>query len=270
MLVLARSARCSCCAPFAAVLVSLLSLSLLRCWCVQNWLGFGGTPLDIDIVLSNQDQLKQVLGKNEQNEVEPLFLLTANDNVAGTVQIKYKGKKVEHLGIKIELIGQIEFMHDAGNPHEFTSLVRDLEDAGEITADKIFNFEFNNVEKQYETYNGNNVRLRYFLRCRVSRQYASNITKTLDLAVQNLAQEPEVNNSIKMEVGIEDWSVMTHTQKKKPLRQTGETRARNECRCCMRLTWLCFCFPPRSPGPSHLSSSPFPRQLAHRVRVQQV
>ena len=169
-------------------------------------MGLGGTPLDIEIVLSNQDQLKQVLGKNEQNELEPLFLLTANDNVAGTVQIKYKGKKVEHLGIKIELIGQIEFMHDSGNPHEFTSLVRDLEDAGEITADKIFNFEFNNVEKQYETYNGNNVRLRYFLRCRVSRQYASNITKVLDLAVQNLAQEPEVNNSIKMEVGIEDWS----------------------------------------------------------------
>lgn len=241
-----------------------------------------------------------MLGKNEQNEVEPLFLLTANDNIAGTLVVKYKGKKVEHLGIKIELIGQIgqskavsrslarvrsllspypfalthfrshialhmprlppcrracaEFMHDSGNPHEFTSLVRDLEDAGEITADKSYNFEFNNVEKNYETYNGNNVRLRfvqapekettrgaarlgatpscfgcsvvshppprccflhslcplsrrYFLRARVSRQYASNITKVMDLAVQNLQVEPEVNNSIKMEVGIEDWSV---------------------------------------------------------------
>jgi hypothetical protein len=48
-----------------------------------------------------------VLGKNEHNEVEPLFLLTANDNIAGTLVVKYKGKKVEHLGIKIELIGQI-------------------------------------------------------------------------------------------------------------------------------------------------------------------
>ena len=61
----------------------------------------------MEITLSNQDQLKQVIGKNEANELEPLFLLTANDNVAGTVQIKYKGKKVEHLGIKVELIGQI-------------------------------------------------------------------------------------------------------------------------------------------------------------------
>lgn len=149
--------------------------------------------------------MKQVLGKNENNEVEPLFLLTNADNVAGTVIIKHKGKKVEHLGVKIELIGQIEFMHDSGNPYEFTSLVSDLEGPGEINSDKSYNFEFNNVEKAYETYNGNNVRLRYFLRARVSRQYASNITKVLDLAVQNLQVEPEVNNSIKMEVGIEDW-----------------------------------------------------------------
>jgi vacuolar protein sorting-associated protein 26 len=97
-------------------------------------------------------------------------------------------------------------MHDSSNPHEFTSLERPLEDAGEITSDKSYNFEFLNVDKPYETYNGNNVRLRYFLRVRVARQYASNITKTLDLAVQNLQAEPEANHGIKMEVGIEDWS----------------------------------------------------------------
>ncbi len=200
----------------------------------MNWLGFGGTPLDIEITLSNQDQLRQVLGKNEAGEIEPLFLLTAGDNVVGTAVIKYKGKKVEHLGIKIELIGQIgqhnrrtaacvespeqsstrslplvcmlsaEFMHDAGNPHEFTQLERPLEEAGDITADKSYNFEFLNVDKPYETYNGNNVRLRYFLRVKVARSYSSNIVKTLDLAVQNLQTEPELNHGIKMEVGIED------------------------------------------------------------------
>lgn len=105
-------------------------------------------------------------------------------------------------------------MHDSGNPYEFTSLVTDLESPGEITSDKTYNFEFNNVEKAYETYNGNNVRLRYFLRVRISRQYASNITKVLDLAVQNLQVEPEVNNSIKMEVGIEDWYVTITEQQR--------------------------------------------------------
>ncbi len=45
---------------------------------------------------------------------------------------------------------------------------------------------------------------RYFLRVKVLRAYSSNIVKELDIAVQNITKEPEVNNSIKMEVGIED------------------------------------------------------------------
>jgi len=115
-----------------------------------------------------------------------------------------KGKKVEHQGIKVELIGQIELLYDRGNPYEFTSLVRELEAPGELTDSKSYPFEFANVEKQYETYNAANVRLRYFVRVKISRQYASNIMKTVDFAVQNVTSEPEVNNPIKMEVGIED------------------------------------------------------------------
>lgn len=180
----------------------------------MNWLGFGGTPLDIDITLANASSLRQVLGKNEAGEVEPLYLLTQGDTVSGSVTVKYKGKKVEHQGIKIELLGQIEFLHDSGNPHEFTSLERPLDDAGDVTADKQYSFEFLNVDKPYETYSGNNVRLRYFLRVKVSRSYSANIAKSLDFAVQNLQTEPELNHSIKMEVGIEDClhiEVTTHS-----------------------------------------------------------
>jgi hypothetical protein len=83
-------------------------------------------------------------------------------------------------------------------------LVRELEPPGEIKEDKSWPFEFVNVEKQYESYSGNNVRLRYFLRVKITRQYSSNVQKTVDFAVQNLGKEPEINNPIKMEVGIED------------------------------------------------------------------
>merc|ERR1711972_126307 len=51
---------------------------------------------------------------------------------------------------------------------------------------------------------GINVRLRYFVRLVVVRSYASNITKEVDMVVQNTYPAPEVNNEIKMEVGIED------------------------------------------------------------------
>jgi len=165
--------------------------------------GFGST-CDIDIEFKDQASLPQVLVRNEQDQEEKLYLFTGKETVAGTVHIRLKGKKLEHIGIKIELIGHVEFLYDRGNPYEFTSLVRELETSGELTSDKAYPFEFANVEKAFETYSGTNVRLRYFLRVKITRQYNSNIQKVVDFAVQNLGSEPEINTSIKMEVGIED------------------------------------------------------------------
>jgi len=95
-------------------------------------------------------------------------------------------------------------LYDRGNPYEFSTLSRELEAAGTLDDSKKYGFEFSSVEKTFETYTGNNVRLRYFLRVKITRNYSSNITQTVDFAVQNLSIEPEINNSIKMEVGIED------------------------------------------------------------------
>lgn len=50
---------------------------------------------------------------------------------------------------------------------------------------------------------GANVRLRYFLRVTIIRRLAD-IMKEIDIAVHTLSSYPEMNNSIKMEVGIED------------------------------------------------------------------
>jgi len=170
----------------------------------MSFFGFGASA-DIKVEFKNQDKLQKVSIKNETGDLEDLFLFTGTDDIAGTVSVDIpKGKKIEHIGTKIELIGLIEYLYDRGNPYEFTSLVRELEAPGEITESKKYPFEFQNVEKQYETYSGNNVRLRYFLRVKVTRNYASNIVHTQDFAVQNVTPEPEINNSIKMEVGIED------------------------------------------------------------------
>jgi len=129
-----------------------------------------GTPADIDIVIKDADKLPQAMGHNENGELERQYLFTANDLIAGTTTIKLKGKKFEHTGIKIELIGQIELGGEKGNPYEFTSLVRELEGPGEFVETKTYPFEFANVDKSYETFNGNNVKLRYFLRVKISRQ----------------------------------------------------------------------------------------------------
>ncbi|KAA8594066.1 hypothetical protein FQN60_004900 [Etheostoma spectabile] len=97
----------------------------------------------------------------------------------------------------------LELYYDRGNHHEFVSLVKDLARPGEITQSQTFDFEFTHVEKPYESYTGQNVKLRYFLRATVIRRL-NDISKEMDIVVHTLSTYPELNSSIKMEVGIED------------------------------------------------------------------
>jgi len=133
-----------------------------------------------------------------------VLVFTDKDPVAGEVTLKLDpGKRLEHMGVKIEFIGMIEMFY--GNYHEFTNLVRDLDAPGELTQTKVYQFDFASVDKQYDSYNGINVKLRYFLRVTVARQYSPNVVFEQDIWVKNVqTMPPEINNSIKMEVGIED------------------------------------------------------------------
>ena len=52
-------------------------------------------------------------------------------------------------------------------------------------------FDFSNAEKPYESYNGLNVRLRYFIRVTVTRGYPTgNLVKEQDFVVQRAARAP--------------------------------------------------------------------------------
>lgn len=97
-----------------------------------------------------------------------------------------------------------EMYFDRGNFYDFTSLVRELDVPGDIYDRKTYPFEFPTVEMPYETYNGVNVRLRYVLKLTVTRGYAGSIVEYQEFMVRNYAPPPPINNSIKMEVGIED------------------------------------------------------------------
>jgi len=166
-----------------------------------------GGSVNVEIKLKDEESIPTATYKTDEGENETLYLFTGADTVAGTVGMDLKGKKsLDHVGIKIELIGHIELLYDRGNPYEFTMLVQELEGQSDspLTSNKSYPFEFANVDKAFESYVGNNVRLRYFLRVKISRTYSANITKELTFAVQNVEPEPEINNSIKMEVGIED------------------------------------------------------------------
>eukprot|EP00105_Crassostrea_gigas_P035902 XP_019920050.1 PREDICTED: vacuolar protein sorting-associated protein 26B isoform X2 [Crassostrea gigas] len=170
----------------------------------MSFFGFGPSA-DIEIVLDGQDSRKTAEIKTEDGKKEKHLLYYDGETVAGKVNVTMKkaGSKMEHQGIKIEFIGQIELYYDRGNHHEFTSLVKELARPGEITGNTSYGFEFQQVEKPYESYTGANVRLRYFLRVTIVKRLSDSV-KEQDIIVHTLSQYPEMNSSIKMEVGIED------------------------------------------------------------------
>jgi Vacuolar protein sorting-associated protein 26 len=68
-----------------------------------------------------------------------------------------------------------ELFYDRGSHYEFLSLSQELAAPGEMRQAQTFDFHFKNVEKQFESYQGINVKLRYvFLPFRMARyQYSS-------------------------------------------------------------------------------------------------
>ncbi|CAG0894251.1 unnamed protein product [Cyprideis torosa] len=170
----------------------------------MSFFGFGQSA-DLDIILDGSDTRKMAEIRGDDGRKERNYLFYDGESVSGKVNVTLKkpGVKLEHQGIKIEFVGQIELFYDRGNHHEFTNLVKELARPGELLQNTSFPFEFNQVEKPFESYTGTNVRLRYFLRVTIVRRL-TDIVRELDIIVHTLSSYPELNSSIKMEVGIED------------------------------------------------------------------
>lgn len=181
-----------------------MSTSLLRQTAASMSLFSFSSPLDIDIVLDNTDDRPTVDVKLDKGRREKCPLYLDGETVKGAVTIRPKdGKRLEHTGIKVQFVGTIEMFFDRGTHHEFLSLQTELAAPGELQHPVTLPFSFKNVEKQYESYHGINVKLRYFLRVTVSRRMAD-VVREKDLWVYSYRQPPETNSVIKMDVGIED------------------------------------------------------------------
>jgi len=168
---------------------------------IKSVLG-GGCKIEIELDNASERQQVDVTTQDGKTEKFPLFI--GDEIVKGKVKIELENnaKKIEHVGIKVQLIGTIK--STSGNVHDFLSLVKDLEPAGEFKETKVYPFEFENAEKQHESYNGINISLNYYLKVTISRHLSTNITKQLEFWVRNFTTAPETNTNIKMEVGIED------------------------------------------------------------------
>eukprot|EP00485_Elphidium_margaritaceum_P009084 CAMPEP_0202688286 /NCGR_PEP_ID=MMETSP1385-20130828/3811_1 /ASSEMBLY_ACC=CAM_ASM_000861 /TAXON_ID=933848 /ORGANISM="Elphidium margaritaceum" /LENGTH=314 /DNA_ID=CAMNT_0049343221 /DNA_START=1569 /DNA_END=2513 /DNA_ORIENTATION=- len=168
---------------------------------------FSSNPT-ITLTWNDEESLPTVrVPQDDDRQVDKLVLFSSEQPVGGRVDVAMPAntKKIEHMGIKAELVGQIELHYDRGNHYIFFSSQKELAGPGILTQDMSYKFLFSDKDndKKYESYDGINVRLRYFVRVRINRPYSA-ITKDFDFAVQKIQPEPDVNNELKMEVGIED------------------------------------------------------------------
>lgn len=173
---------------------------------------FFKAPLDIEIRLDSENIRKHINIKTTHGRTESLPIYEDGETVKGEVTVRLKeGKAVEHVGIKVQLLGSIESPLDVISSSEFLSLATELASPAVLSNSESYPFEFKNVEKQHESYRGKNVKLRYFIRVVVSRKNKLDITREKELWVQQFSS-PQVSPdamantlklSVKMDVGIE-------------------------------------------------------------------
>lgn len=174
---------------------------------------FFKAPLDIEIRLDGEESRSHVDIKNPHGRIDKLPVYKDGESVKGAITIRTKeGRKVEHMGIKVQLLGAIDTNTDSIVSSEFLSLATELAAPSVLSHPETYPFEFKNVEKQYESYRGKNVKLRYYVKVIVSRRSSSEITREKELWVYQITElppettqkSPTKPGNVKMDVGILD------------------------------------------------------------------
>jgi vacuolar protein sorting-associated protein 26 len=149
------------------------------------------------------------MGHSAAGGKEIRYAYEASQDVEGVVVLRLPpGKKTEHLGIRVQFIGRIDMsvgIHE-GKPHyDFVSLSKELSPPGFLFMNETYlPFKFRNMEKEFESYRGRNVSVRYIIKVMVDRKFLPPLTKEHDVWVQCLGHGPVEQEAIKMEVGIEE------------------------------------------------------------------
>lgn len=164
-------------------------------------------PLEVEIKFSNEESRKKVDLRPKhgasQHKLAPLF--AHDETVSGSVILRPRdGRRVEHNGVKIKFVGTIEQMNrdKPVDNDDFISWAHELSGPEEIRHPETLNFEFKNVEKQFESYNGIKVQLRYYVQVTVYTR-SNEVTQERDIFVYHYDKEPQSQNVVTMDIGIE-------------------------------------------------------------------
>ncbi|KAG0672181.1 vacuolar protein sorting-associated protein 26 [Maudiozyma exigua] len=163
---------------------------------------FFKSPIDIEILLDSEESRKHVEVPTSVNSTnsrkESLPLVEDGETLKGIVTLRVReGKKVEHLGVKISVVGSIDMQKLGGAPSssasksssassnasnysatdskkrqvdQFLYLSYDLCPPGELQHSQSFPFVFKDLAKMYESYRGKNVDVSYYIKVTVTRK----------------------------------------------------------------------------------------------------
>ncbi|SCU87503.1 LAFA_0E07118g1_1 [Lachancea sp. 'fantastica'] len=185
---------------------------------------FFKAPIDIEILLDGEESRKHVEIANSSDSPTARTLKDRypiyedGESVSGRVTLRVKeGKKLEHLGVKVSLVGSVDLLKSNGEskkrPAEtFLSLSADLCPHGELMHSQSFPFHFKDVEKRYESYMGKNVDVSYYVKVTVFRK-STDIVKhkrfwcllyNRDVLPPVVANAPADTKPVKLDIGIEN------------------------------------------------------------------
>lgn len=185
---------------------------------------FFKSPLDIEILFDGEESRKHVevpnnAVSNTKTLRDRLPLYEDGETISGIVTLRVKeGKRVEHLGIKVSVIGSIDMVKAHGNGNagsskrltsnssglsdarkntveQFLCFSYDLCPAGELQHSQSYNFTFKDLAKRHESYRGKNVDVSYFVKVTVIRKSAdiAKLKKFWVYLYNNISLPPPVN-----------------------------------------------------------------------------
>lgn len=178
------------------------------------------TPIEVKISLSETkdgNPRKTILNPKFQSATatpgipENLFIFERGETVTGDVIIApKKGKKFDHAGISISVNCVLESASGMLSSQKILcSEQKEVAASGVISEEKTFHFEFSSVRKEYDSYYGTNMNVRYFIRVSIKRKLMPITNRDVDFYVVDYGKtafklSEKKNKAISMDVGIRD------------------------------------------------------------------
>ncbi|KAL7682404.1 putative vacuolar protein sorting protein 26 related protein [Plasmopara halstedii] len=162
--------------------------------------------VELQVTLKNANE--RIYVTKDKNEIVKFPLYYHDECLSGSLNVKVNGKtQFEHCGLTLHFIGHMNVRNDRSGSSEFLHSILTLDTSGNVIKnERMFSFEFPNIEKQYETYHGKYFDVRYILRVNLSRgKYLSAIISEQEIYIQHL-KSPSLSllDHMRMEVGIQD------------------------------------------------------------------